>query len=326
MRRRQFITLLGGAAAAWPLAARAQQPAMPVIGLLSGSSAEALSSYVRAFHQGLGETGFVEGRNVAIEYRWADNQYDRLPAMAADLVRRQVSLITTLGSQQAGLAAKGATATIPVVFSIGADPVQNGLVVSLNRPGGNVTGITQLSGTVVSKRMQVLHDLLPNAKVYGVLRNPDTNRGPIIRDSEAAVATFGGRIELVDARNEGDLGEAISHLAQKRIDALNVLPDTLFGAHIEKLVELAAQHALPTIYPVREFPKAGGLMSYGADVADAYRQTGIYVGRILKGGKPADLPVLQPTKFELVLNLRTAKSLGLTVPPSLLATADEVIE
>jgi putative tryptophan/tyrosine transport system substrate-binding protein len=326
MRRREFITLLGGAAAAWPLGARAQKPKVPVVGLLSGSSSEALSSLLLAFHQGLRQTGFVEGRNLAIEYRWADNQYDRLPGLAADLVRSQVSVISTIGSQQAALAAKGATTTIPVVFSIGADPVQNGLVVSVNRPGGNITGITQLAGTVVSKRMQVLHDLLPSAKVYGVLRDPETNRGLIIKDVEAAVAAFGGRMELVDARNDGDFGAAIAGLVQKRVDALNVLPGTLFGAHLDDLVTLAAQHALPTIYPTREFAKAGGLMSYGSDVADAYRQTGIYVGRILRGEKPADLPVLQPTKFDLVINLKTAKALSLTVPPSLLAIADEVIE
>jgi putative ABC transport system substrate-binding protein len=325
MRRREFITLLAGAAA-WPLTARAQRPKMPVIGLLGSSTPEVFSSFMLAFRHGLNEAGYVEGRNVAIEYRWSGDQLGRLPAMATELVRRQVSLIAALGNQQPALAAKGATTTIPIVFAMGADPVENGLVASLNRPGGNITGMTQLSGTVVSKRIQILHDLVPNAKVYGVLRNPDNNREPIVRDTQDAVRALGGTMELVNARTEGEFDAAFAALAQKPVDALSVLPDSLFIARGEQLAAMAARHAIPTIYASKENATAGGLISYGADIAETFRQAGVYAGRILKGEKPADMPVQQASKFELVINLKTAKILGLTVSNQMQLLADEVIE
>jgi putative ABC transport system substrate-binding protein len=279
-----------------------------------------------AFRHGLNEAGYVEGRNVAIEYRWSGDQLGRLPAMATELVRRQVSLIAALGNQQPALAAKGATTTIPIVFAMGADPVENGLVASLNRPGGNITGMTQLSGTVVSKRIQILHDLVPNAKVYGVLRNPDNNREPIVRDTQDAVRALGGTMELVNARTEGEFDAAFAALAQKPVDALSVLPDSLFIARGEQLAAMAARHAIPTIYASKENATAGGLISYGADIAETFRQAGVYAGRILKGEKPADMPVQQASKFELVINLKTAKILGLTVSNQMQLLADEVIE
>jgi putative ABC transport system substrate-binding protein len=325
MRRRVFITFLGGAAA-WPLAARAQQPAMPVIGLLCSGSPNAFASFVAAFQQGLNETGFVEHRNVGIEYRWAEDQNDRLPALAADLVRRQVSLIAALGNQRPALAAKAATTTIPIVFVMGADPVQNGLVASLNRPGANITGMTQLQGVLVSKRMQMLHDLVPNAKVFGVLSNPNNNTGTILKDSQDAARALGGTIEIASARSEADFEAAFAGLAQRRVDALNVLPDTLFSAHPERLAALAARFAIPTIFTTSSFPKAGGLMSYGADSSDNFQQAGVYAGRILKGERPADMPVQQSAKFELVINLKTATALGLTVSNQMQLLADEVIE
>jgi putative ABC transport system substrate-binding protein len=256
MRRRQFITLLGGAAA-WPLSASAQQPGIPVIGLLCSGSPNAFASWVAAFHQGLNETGFVEHRNVGIEYRWAEDQNDRLPALAADLVRRHVSLIAALGNQRPALAAKAATTTTPIVFVMGADPVRNGLVASLNRPGANITGMTQLQGVVVSKRMQVLHDLVPNAKVFGVLSNPDNNTSAILKDSQDAARALGGTVEIASVRSEADFDAAFAGLAQRRVDALNVLPDTLFSAHRERLAALAARFAIPTISSVNDFPKAG---------------------------------------------------------------------
>ncbi len=325
MNRRDMIALLGGAAA-WPVAAGAQQPGLPVIGLLCSASPNAFASSVAAFQQGLNETGFVEHRNIGIEYRWAEDQYDRLPALAADLVRRQVSLIAALGTQRTALAAKAATTTIPIVFVMGADPVQSGLVASLNRPGANITGMTQLQGVVVSKRMQVLHDLVPNAKIFGVLNNPDNNTAAILKDSQDAARALGGTMEIANARSEADFEAALVGLARRRVDALNVLPDTLFSAHAERLAALAARFAIPTISSTNDFPRAGGLMSYGADSSDNYRQAGGYAGRILKGEKPADMPVQQSAKFELVINLQTAKTLGLTIPPSLLAIANEVIE
>jgi putative tryptophan/tyrosine transport system substrate-binding protein len=325
MKRREFITLLGGAAA-WPLMASAQQPAIPVIGVLGSSASEGMSPYVTAFQRGLSETGYIDGRNVAIEYHWADNKLDRLPAMAADLVRRPVSLIAALGDLRTALAAKMATTAIPIVFAIGADPLAIGLVASLNRPGGNVTGITQLSGVIVTKRMQMLHDLIPNAKIFGVLRNPDNNTQAILNASQDAARALGGTVQLADARSEADFESAFATLAQGRAEVLNVLPDTLFSAHAQRLAMLAARFALPAIFADNDLPRAGGLMSYSSDQAEVYRQAGAYAGRILRGEKPSDLPVQQSAKFELVVNLKTAKALGLTIPPSLLATADEVIE
>jgi putative ABC transport system substrate-binding protein len=323
-RRREFITLLGGTAA-WPLAARAQQPAMPVIGVLCSSTFEAYASFVLAFRRGLGEAGFVVGQNVALEYRWADDQIERLPTLVTELVQRRVSLIAALGSQQLALAAKKATTTIPIVFAMGADPLQSGLVAGLNRPGGNITGITQLAATVISKRMQILHDLIPNFRVFGVLSNPDNNVQGVVNSLDAARA-LNGAIEIVDARNERDFEAAFARLAERRVDGLSVLPDTLFTAHIERLVALAARYAMPTIYSSGGFAKAGGLMSYGADPLDTLRLAGVYAGRILKGEKPGDLPVQQATKFEFVINLKTSKALGIKVPPTLVALADELIE
>jgi putative tryptophan/tyrosine transport system substrate-binding protein len=328
MRRREFITLVGGAAAAsWPLVARAQQSAMPIVGVLSSASANSFVDRLRAFRQGMAETGYIEGRTVVLDFRWADDRYERLPALAADLVRRNVSLIAALGNQQPALAAKAATSSIPIVFSMGADPLQNGLVASLSRPGGNITGITQLAGALASKRMQLLHELVPKARVIGALGNPENAAlEATIKEEQDAVGSLGMSTEIVKARTEGDLDAAFASLAQKRVDALDVIPDTLFSSRPELLVGLAARHRLPTIYWSNEFPKAGGLMSYGSDILTSYRQAGIYVSRILKGEKPGDLPVIQASTFQFVINLKTAKTLGLTVPPNLLAIADEVIE
>jgi putative ABC transport system substrate-binding protein len=326
MKRREFITLLGGAAATWPIAARAQEPKIPLVGILNSSSSRSTLPYMAAFLRGLRETGYIEGRNVAIEYRWADDNFDRLPAMTAELVRRPVSLIAVLGDLRTALAAKAATTTIPIVFAIGADPLAIGLVASFNRPGGNITGITQLAGAVVTKRMQLLHDLVPNAKIFGVLRNPDNNTQAIVDASIGAARVLGGTVQIADARSEADFESAFARLAQGRADALNALPNTLFSNHAERLAMLATRSGIPTIFAENELPKVGGLMSYNADQSEVYRQAGAYAGRVLKGEKPADLPILQPTKFDFVINLKTAKALGLTVPPSMLAIADEVIE
>jgi putative tryptophan/tyrosine transport system substrate-binding protein len=324
VRRRDFITLVGGAAV-WPVAARAQQ-ALPVIGILNSSTSGSTLPYMAAFLRGLSENGYIEGRNVAIEYRWAEDKLERLPAMAVDLVRRPVSLIAVLGDLRTALAAKAATTTIPIVFAIGADPVAIGLVASLNRPGGNITGITQLAGAVVTKRMQLLYDIVPKANVFGVLRNPDNNTQAIVDASIGAARALGGTAQIADARSEAEFEPAFARLAQGKVDVLNVLPNTLFSTHAEQLAMLATRFAIPAIFAENELPKVGALMSYNTDESEVYRQAGAYAGRILKGEKAGDLPVLQPTKFELVINLKTAKSLGLTVPPSLLAIADEVIE
>jgi putative ABC transport system substrate-binding protein len=324
MNRRDLMTLIGGAAA-WPVAARAQQPALPVVGVLSSASPDLVADRLRAFRQGLSETGYVEGRNVVLEIRWAD-RYDRLPGLAAELVGRKVSLIAALGNQPLALAAKGATSTIPIVFTMGADPLQGGLVASLSRPGGNITGITQLAGELISKRMQLLHELVPNAGVIGALANPDNLNETTITSEQEAARALGMSVEIVKARAEADFGAAFESLAQLRVAALDVLPDTLFSSQPVSLVALARRHALPAIFYAKEFAKAGGLMSYGSDILDSYRQAGLYAGRILKGEKPADLPVQQPTKVELIINLKTAKTLGLNIPPNLLAIADEVIE
>jgi putative ABC transport system substrate-binding protein len=327
MRRRTFITLLGGAAASWPLAARAQQPAMPVIGFLDPTSQEPTERLVAAFRKGLSDTGFVEGRNMEIEFRWAQNEFDRLPEMAADLVRRRVAVIATPGGAKAALAAKAATATIPIVFMAAGDPVQAGLAASLNRPGGNATGVSFMSGELEAKRLGLLHDLIPGAVRFAVLVNPNNPNAELLtRDVEAAALAIGRQIEVLTASTNRDIDTVFASLMQRRVDALLVSADPLFTARRVQLLTLATHHRLPAVYFDRVFTDIGGLMSYGANLADQYRQVGIYAGRILKGEKPSDLPILRPTKFEFVINLPTARALGLDVPATVLVRADEVIE
>jgi putative ABC transport system substrate-binding protein len=327
MRRREFIAGLGSAAVTWPLAARGQQPALSVIGFLNTGSPDLIVASMRAFRQGLGETGYVEGRNVAIEYRWADDQYDRLPALAADLVRRQVTVIVT-GGTPAAVAAKAATTTIPIVFSMSSDPVEIGLVASLNRPGGNITGTVTLNVEVGPKRLELLHELVPKATVIGLLVNPTnpTNAETLARDMQAAARTLGLGLHVLHASTERDFDTVFANLGQLRAGGLVIGTDPFFSGRSDRLAALALRHAVPTIYQYREFAAAGGLMSYGGSVTDLFHLKGLYTGRILKGEKTADLPVQQSTKVELVINMKTAKALGLTFPLTLLGRADEVIE
>ena len=328
MRRREFIALLGGAAAAWPLAARAQQAGMPVIGFLDSRSLDALTDRLRGFRQGLKDTGYVGGENVAIEYRWAENQFDRLPVLAAELVRRQVAVIVTSGGATAASAAKAATTTIPIVFTVVEDPVRLGLVASLARPGGNLTGINFLSGELTAKRLELLRALVPAATRVAVLVNPANARNTetTLRDVEPAARAMGQQIQVLNASTSREIDTAFATIVRERPDALFVGGDAFFSARRVQLALLAGRHGVPAIYSDREYADAGGLMTYGSNIVDVYRQVGVYAGRILKGAKPADLPVVQSSKFELVINHQTARMLGLTVPPSLLATADEVIE
>jgi len=326
MRRREVIGLLGGAAAAWPLAARAQQPAIPVIGFISGRSSGD-SEAATAFRRGLTETGFTEGRNVSIEYRWAEYHNERLPAMAADLVRLKVAVIAAIGGTPTVVAAKAATTTIPIVFAMGSDPVTSGVVTTLNQPGGNVTGVTFFTVPLGSKRLEFLRDFVPKATNIAVLANPEsaTSRtdGANVR---AAAQSVGLQAHLINVSAEGQVEAAFKVAVDRRIDALLVTTDVFFIGQRQQLVALAARHAIPVVYWAREFVVAGGLMSYGASETDAFRSAGVYVAKVLNGARPGDLPVMLPTKFELAINLKTAKALGLDVPPTLLATADEVIE
>jgi putative tryptophan/tyrosine transport system substrate-binding protein len=326
MRRREFITLLGGAAG-WPLLARAQQPAMPVIGFLNSESPDLFAYLVRAFRQGLSESGYVEGSNVAIEYRWADGQYDRLPALVADLIRRQVTVIAA-NSPAPVMAAKAATLTIPIVFATGYDPVAAGLVASLARPGGNLTGVTTLTAEVGPKRVELLHEVMPAATSIALLVNPAAGsfRETITTDLQAAARKRGLQFHLLHANTVRDFDTVFATLAQLRVGGLVIGSDPFFNSQSEQLAALAIRHAMPAIYQYREFAAAGGLMSYGGSLTDMYRQVGVHTGRILKGEQPADLPVQQTTKVELIINLRTAKALGLTMPLTLLGRADEVIE
>ena len=327
MRRREFIKLLGGAAAVWPLAARAQQPAMPVVGFLNTQGATTRTHLVDAFRQGLAEAGYVEGRNVIFEYRWAENHLDQLPALAADLVQRQVSVIVATGGARAILAAKEATSTIPIVFTSGSDPVRNGLVPSLNRPGGNVTGVSFLTDALGAKRLGLLREVMLKAATVAVLMNP---KGPDaaaqMKDVPQAAQSIGQPIKIVNATSQEEIASVFANFSQLNAGALLVGADPFFNDRRDQIVAHVARLSIPAIYELREFVAAGGLMSYGASLADAYWRSGVYAGRVLKGAKPADLPVEQSVKFELVVNLKTAKALGIDLPPTLLTSADEVIE
>jgi putative ABC transport system substrate-binding protein len=327
MRRREFITLFCGTTAMWPLAARAQQPAMHVVGFLNSASLPNYESNVSAFREGLANAGYIEGRNLTIEFRWAESRLDRLPALAADLVRRQVSVIAACGSPTAALAAKSATASIPIVFETGADPVQIGLVASLNHPGGNVTGITNFSGELAAKRVGLLRELVPSATSIAALVNP-TRPGADAQSSQIkeAARAIGLPLHIVKAASEHDLDPAFASLAQLKVGGLVMTADALFTDRRHQVVALAKRYAVPTIYEFRHFVAAGGLLSYGPDTTDSYRQTGNLVGRVLKGERPADLPVMRPSKFDLVINMNTAKALGIEVPNSMQLLADEVIE
>jgi putative tryptophan/tyrosine transport system substrate-binding protein len=327
MERREFITLLGGTVASWPLAARAQQPSMPVIGFLHPTSLDAYADRLRPFREGLKDAGFIEGENVAIEYRWAENQTDRLPALAAELARRQVAVIAAPGPP-AALAAKAATTTIPIVFLMNEDPVRLGLVASLARPGGNLTGINIFRAELAAKRLDLLRELVPGAARVGVLVNPvnATTTESTLRDVEPAARAIGLQIQVLNARTSREIDAAFATFVRERPDAVFVGADSFFVSRRVQLTNLAVRHAVPAIYSARDFAEVGGLMSYGASLTDASRQMGVYTGRILKGAKPADLPVVQSSKFELVINHQTARMLGVEIPPMLLARADEVIE
>ena len=327
MQRRDFLGMIGATTlwAGWPLAARAQQT-MPVVGFLNGGSPGGYAPYVAAFHRGLKENGFIEGQNVTIEYRWAEGHYDRFGGLAADLVRRQVAVIAATGNPGGAIAAKMATTTIPIVFSIPDDPLQLGLVTSLAHPGGNVTGITALVALLGAKRLELIRDLISTATLIGILMNRTDVSRAYAKDIREAANLVGQQIEILDVGSEDEIDTAFAALARLHVGALLVVSDNFFVSRREQLVQLAARYVIPAIYENRDFTVAGGLMSYGASLVDVYRQVGVYVGRILKGTKPADLPVLQPTKFELVINVKTARALGLGIPPSLLARADEVID
>jgi putative ABC transport system substrate-binding protein len=329
MKRREFITLLGGATASWPLAAQAQQPAIPVVGFLNSGSPGERTHLVDAFHRGLGETAHVDGRNVSIEYRWAQGRYDRLPALAGELVRHQAAVITATGDTVSPRAAKAATTTIPIVFVMGGDPIEAGLVPSFNRPGGNITGVSLVASALaelVAKQLELLHELAPKAVVVGILLNPRPSSEVDLSQLQTAALSKGLELLVLRANTDSGIETAFATLVQKHAEALLIEPDVFFLDRRQQLVALAARHAIPAVYSRREYAAIGGLMSYGTSLADAYRHAGIYTGRVLKGEKPADLPVLQPTKFHLVINLNTAKALRLQVPSTLLALADEVIE
>lgn len=327
MKRRDFVMGLGGVAAGWPCGALAQQKALPIVGFLSGRSPDESADLVKAFRRGLAEAGFTEGGNVAIQFRWADGRYDRLATLAAELTRNHVAVIAAVGGGVSGLAAKTATSTIPIVFASGGDAVKIGLVASLNRPGGNVTGVNLIFGALGAKRLEYLRSLVPAATTLGVLNNPDyPSAAAEIRDVAEGARNLGLTIKTADARTEGDFEAAFAALSDQKVAGLVVADDPFLQSRRDQIVGLAARHRMPAVYFSRDFADAGGLMSYGPNIVDAYRLVGVYTGRILKGEKPADLPVLQPAKFELVINLKTAKTLGVTVPTSLLATADDVIE
>ena len=325
--RRKFLVMLGGAAAAWPLALRAQQAAMPVIGFLSGRSPGESESVEAAFRQGLKESGYAEGQNVHIAFRWAEGRYDRLPALLASLVDIRVAVIAAAGGQAVPLAAKAATSTIPIVFVSGEDPVKHGLVASLNRPGGSATGVSMFLSEMEAKRLALLHELVPTGTITGVIVNPSSpSIDTQLREINSAARALGRQIQIVNATNERELDAAFVSLAQSKVGALLIASNASFTSRRDQIVALAAQRAIPAIYDQREFPMAGGLVSYGTNLSDSYRLMGVYTGKVLKGEKPTDLPVQQSTKFELVINLKTAKALGLDIPATVLARADEVIE